>query len=118
MKDADISKVISKQKLKSDFYETIKMGFAKKWIRAFDKKRLPRMPLFHPLLIFPPKWFKIAGKKMHEHPRSPVEPQATIHILNNLEQKDKSPRYELGSLSKLYTPEWTFDWRDLKRFSK
>jgi len=28
------------------------------------------MPLFHPLKIFPPKWFKIPGQKMHAHPRS------------------------------------------------
>ena len=45
------------------------------------------MPLFPPLLIFPPKWFKIAGKKMHVHPRSPVVPQAFIYILNELYAK-------------------------------
>ena len=45
------------------------------------------MPLFHPLLIFPPKWFKIAGKKMHVHPRSPIVPQAIIYTLNKLYAK-------------------------------
>jgi len=45
------------------------------------------MPLFPPLLIFPPKWFKIVGKKMHAHPRSLVETQAVIRILNELYAK-------------------------------
>jgi len=65
------------------------MVSTKNWIGVLEcsKKRLPKMPLFPPLLIFPPKWFKIAGKKMHVHPRSPVVPQAFIYILNELYAK-------------------------------
>ena len=43
-------------------------------------------------------------------------PAQEIHILKNLENDSLNPWYELKSTAKLYTPEWTFDWLDLKRF--
>ena len=43
-------------------------------------------------------------------------PAQEIHILKNLENENISPWYELGASNKLYTPEWTFSWGDLKRF--
>jgi hypothetical protein len=44
-------------------------------------------------------------------------PAQEIHILKNLENNAFSPWYELNSADKLYTPEWTFEWSDLKRFT-
>ena len=43
-------------------------------------------------------------------------PAQDIHILNNPENKDLSPWYDLRDTDRLYTPEWTFDKTSLKRF--
>lgn len=43
-------------------------------------------------------------------------PAQDIHILKNLENETLSPWYEIKTTDKLYTPEWTFHWTDLKRF--
>ena len=43
-------------------------------------------------------------------------PAQDIHILKNLENDSINPWYMLESTNKLYTPEWTFEWKDLKRF--
>jgi hypothetical protein len=43
-------------------------------------------------------------------------PAQEIHILKNVENDSLCPWYKLKSTNKLYTPEWTFDWVDLKRF--
>lgn len=45
-------------------------------------------------------------------------PAQQIHILVNPTSRNLSPWYELteSDAGKLYTPEWTFEKRDLKRF--
>ena len=43
-------------------------------------------------------------------------PAQEIHILKNLENDSISPWYKIKSTDMLYTPEWTFKWKDLKRF--
>ena len=43
-------------------------------------------------------------------------PAQEIHILKNPENKSMSPWYKINTFDKLYTPEWTFNWKDLKRF--
>ena len=43
-------------------------------------------------------------------------PAQEIHILKNWEDIAISPWYKLQSSDKLYTPEWIFEWEDLKRF--
>lgn len=43
-------------------------------------------------------------------------PAQEIHILKNLENDSISPWFKIKSTDKLYTPEWTFKWKDLKRF--
>ena len=43
-------------------------------------------------------------------------PAQEVHILKNPYNAQLSPWYILKESDKLYTPEWTFDWADLKRF--
>jgi hypothetical protein len=45
-------------------------------------------------------------------------PAQQIHILVNPTSRDLSPWYELTETDagKLYTPEWIFEKKDLKRF--
>lgn len=45
-------------------------------------------------------------------------PAQQIHILTNLRQRQLSPWYELDNSEqeKIYTPEWTFEKKDIKRF--
>ena len=43
-------------------------------------------------------------------------PAQDIHILNNPSNKNISPWYKINSTAQVYTPEWTFNWNDLKRF--
>lgn len=45
-------------------------------------------------------------------------PAQNIHLLVNLENKEISPWYDLTQTDKLYSPEYTFEKSDLKRFSK
>ena len=42
-------------------------------------------------------------------------PAQETHILKNPSDHN-SPWYTVGEGNQLYTPEWTFDWGDLKRF--
>jgi hypothetical protein len=44
-------------------------------------------------------------------------PAQEIHVLLNLAHSRKYPWYIVGSADKLYTPEWTFEWTDLKHFA-
>jgi hypothetical protein len=43
-------------------------------------------------------------------------PAQEIHVLRNPRHSDISPWYLVGSDEKLYTPEWTFDWTDVKQW--
>jgi len=43
-------------------------------------------------------------------------PAQDIHILKNPENGDISPWFEIEEADKLYTPEWTFEWSDLRKF--
>ena len=43
-------------------------------------------------------------------------PAQEIHILKNPRNSKSSPWFIIKETDKLYTPEWTFDWSDLKRF--
>ena len=43
-------------------------------------------------------------------------PAQNIYILKNLRNEKINPWYELKGTEKLYTPERTFKWSDLKRF--
>ena len=43
-------------------------------------------------------------------------PAQEIHILKNPNSKNISPWYKIKQFDKVYTPEWTFNWNDLKRF--
>jgi len=43
-------------------------------------------------------------------------PAQEIHVLQNPKHDGLNPWYEINAAGKLYTPEWTFEWPDLKRF--
>lgn len=43
-------------------------------------------------------------------------PAQEVHILKNLENRKINPWYRVNEGEKLLTPEWTFNWTDLKRF--
>ncbi|MEL6864376.1 MAG: DUF4846 domain-containing protein [Bacteroidota bacterium] len=43
-------------------------------------------------------------------------PAQNIHILKNKEEEGLSPWYRVQEEGNFYSPEWTFDWGDLKRF--
>ncbi|MDH5718716.1 MAG: DUF4846 domain-containing protein [Spirochaetia bacterium] len=43
-------------------------------------------------------------------------PAQEIHILKNFEEKKISPWYTVKKEGKLITPEWIFNWSDLRRF--
>jgi len=43
-------------------------------------------------------------------------PAQDFHLLKNLIDPDLSPWYEVRSSGLLVTPEWTFDWSEVKRF--
>ena len=43
-------------------------------------------------------------------------PAQEVHILKNLRDEKISPWYVVNGEDKLYTPEWTFEWSELRRF--
>jgi hypothetical protein len=43
-------------------------------------------------------------------------PAQEIHVLRNANNEKMSPWYEVNGDDKLYTPEWTFEWLELRRF--
>jgi len=43
-------------------------------------------------------------------------PAQDIHVLRNHTNPEMSPWYQLNDTDKLQTPEWTFNWTDLRRF--
>lgn len=58
-----------------------------------------------------------AGKKIFMIAQSYM-PAQNIHILVNAEDKNISPWYNLSNSDKLYSPEWTFEKSELKRFAE
>jgi len=44
-------------------------------------------------------------------------PAQEMHVLLNVKSFWKNPWYIVRETDRLYTPEWTFDWTDLKRFA-
>jgi hypothetical protein len=43
-------------------------------------------------------------------------PAQDIHVLRNLERSEHSPWYKVNEGEQLRTPEWTFNWRERKRW--
>jgi len=43
-------------------------------------------------------------------------PAQEIHLLKNPRAAEMSPWYIVNAEDKLYTPEWTFEWSELRRF--
>jgi len=43
-------------------------------------------------------------------------PAQDIHILKNPGNPELSPWYIVGKGERLITPEWIFEWKDLRRF--
>ena len=43
-------------------------------------------------------------------------PAQNIHVLKNLNDTGLSPWFTVSQGDKFYSPEWTFEWTDLKRF--
>jgi hypothetical protein len=43
-------------------------------------------------------------------------PAQEIHVLRNADNEKMNPWYEVNGDDKLYTPEWTFEWPELRRF--
>ena len=43
-------------------------------------------------------------------------PAQDIHVLRNLKDAERSPWFTLNATDKLYTPEWTFEWNERKRW--
>lgn len=70
----------------------------------------------HAVIIMDMAVHKTTGKKIFMIAQSYM-PAQSIHILANTHQ-DISPWYDLSKMDKLYSPEWTFEKSDLKRFSK
>lgn len=58
-----------------------------------------------------------AGKKVFMIAQSYM-PAQSIHLLVNPTDKDLSPWFDLSETDKLYSPEWTFQKSELKRFKK
>lgn len=58
-----------------------------------------------------------AGKKLVLLAQSYM-PAQDIHVLKNPMNKKLSPWFDLGQMPKIYTPEWTFETNQLKRFEE
>ena len=56
-----------------------------------------------------------SGKKVFLLAQSYM-PAQNIHVLKNLDPKEPGPWYSVKHSGDLVTPEWIFDWKDLKRF--
>ena len=60
---------------------------------------------------------KTTGKKIFMIAQSYM-PAQSIHLLVNQKNDNISPWYDLSETDKLYSPEWTFEKSELKRFQK
>lgn len=69
----------------------------------------------HAMLVVDVAVHEITGKKIVMLAQSYM-PAQDIHIVKNLSDVALSPWYEIPQQGSLYTPEWTFNIGDLKRF--
>lgn len=72
-------------------------------------------PYGHAVTVMDVAKDNISGEKIFLLSQSYM-PAQEIHILINPNNKNISPWYKINETPKLYTPEWTFDWSDLRRF--
>ncbi|MFC1475053.1 DUF4846 domain-containing protein [Candidatus Zixiibacteriota bacterium] len=69
----------------------------------------------HAILVVDLSYNELNGEKAVLLAQSYM-PAQQVHILENFKNKSVSPWFIIKDTDKLYTPEWTFDWSDLKRF--
>jgi len=69
----------------------------------------------HAVIVIDLAIHKNTGKKIFMLAQSYM-PAQEIHVLVNPDNKDLSPWYNLPYSNELYTPQWTFSEKDLKRF--
>jgi len=69
----------------------------------------------HAVLVVDVAVNSTTGKKVFLVAQSYM-PAQDIHVLKNFEQPALSPWYDISTMDKLYTPEWTFSKTELKRF--
>ena len=72
-------------------------------------------PYGHAVTVMDMATDKKTGKKIFLLSQSYM-PAQEIHILINPNNKQLSPWYNPAETKKLYTPEWTFEWKDVMRF--
>lgn len=71
----------------------------------------------HAVIVVDVSVNKTNGKRIFMIAQSYM-PAQSVHLLVNENNKILSPWYDLSESDKLYTPEWTFEKSDLKRFDK
>ena len=69
----------------------------------------------HAVIVLDMAINKTTGNKIFMIAQSYM-PAQSIHLLINKNDKNNSPWYDLSEMDKLYSPEWTFEKTDLKRF--
>lgn len=69
----------------------------------------------HAVIVIDMAIDKVTGNKLYLLAQSYM-PAQDIHVLNNLQNGNISPWYDLKSTGRVMTPEWTFVTGDLKRF--
>ncbi len=69
----------------------------------------------HAVIVVDVAIHKTTGKRIFMIAQSYM-PAQNIHLLVNENDDDLSPWYDLLQTDKLYSPEWTFEKQDLKRF--
>lgn len=69
----------------------------------------------HAVIVMDVATNKATGKKVFMIAQSYM-PAQSIHILVNENDNKKSPWYDADQFDKIYSPEWTFEKSDLKRF--
>jgi len=69
----------------------------------------------HAVIVVDMAYHKFTGKKIFMLAQSYM-PAQNIHVLKNPLNRRLSPWYKLDFRGKLYTPEWTFEKKHLRRF--
>lgn len=69
----------------------------------------------HAVIVMDVATNKVTGKKVFMIAQSYM-PAQSIHILVNENDNKKSPWYDADQFDKIYSPEWTFEKSELKRF--